>query len=234
MDFFTDGLRRGAALLLSRDPEVLGIAGLSLRVAVVATLLACLIGVPLGFVVGTTRFWGRRAAITVLNTMLAFPTVVVGVLVWGLLARSGPFGGLGLLYTWWAIVVAEVLLAVPIAAALTAAAVQGVDPRIRRTAMTLGARPWEVHAAVAREARYALTAAVVVAFGRVLAEVGAAMIVGGNIRQHTRTLTTAVALASSQGDFALAVALGLVLIALALTVNVILQMLQVKSDAPRR
>jgi tungstate transport system permease protein len=182
-------------------------------------------------VVGTTRFWGRRAAITTLNTMLAFPTVVVGLVIWGLLARRGPLGGLGLLYTWAAIVAAEVVLAVPIAAALTAAAVQAVDPRVRRTALTLGASAWRVHWAVAREARYALMSGVMVAFGRVLAEVGAAMIVGGNIRHHTRTLTTAVALATSQGDFALAMALGLVLLALALTVNVLLQLFQGRGNA---
>jgi tungstate transport system permease protein len=228
---FADGLRRALTLLLQGDPEVLGIAALSLRVAVVATALACLIGIPLGFLLGTTRFRGRRTALTVLNTMLAFPTVLVGLLVWLLLARGGPFGGLGLLYTWWAIVLAEVLLAAPIAGALTAAAVQGVDPRVRRTALTLGASPLRVHWVVAREVRFALFAAVVVSFGRVLAEVGAAMIVGGNIRHHTRTLTTAVALATSQGDFALAIALGLVLLALALTVNVLLHMLQGRGDA---
>jgi tungstate transport system permease protein len=157
--------------------------------------------------------------------------VVVGVLVWGMLTRQGPLGGLGLLYTWWAIVIAEVLLAIPIAAALTAAAVQGIDPRVRRTALTLGAGPWRTHLAVAWAARFALLTAVVVAFGRVLAEVGAAMIVGGNIRHHTRTLTTAVALATSQGDFALAMALGLILLALALTVNVLLQLFQGRGDA---
>lgn len=226
MDFFVDGLRRGVGLILGGDPEVFDITLLSLRVAVLATVLACFVGVPVGFLVGTTRFWGRRAAITTLNTMLAFPTVVVGVIIWGLLSRRGPLGGLALLYTWWAIVIAEVVLAAPIAAALTAAAVQGVDPRVRRTALTLGASPWQTHLAVAREARFALFTAVVVAFGRVLAEVGAAMIVGGNIQHYTRTLTTAVALATSQGDFALAMALGLVLLALALTVNVLLQLFQ--------
>ncbi len=231
MEFFADGLRRGVELILGGDAEVFDITLLSLRVALIATLLACGVGVPVGFVVGTTRFWGRRAAITVLNTMLAFPTVVVGVLVWGLLTRRGPLGGAELLYTWWAIVIAEVLLAAPIAAALTAAAVQGIDPRVRRTALTLGAGPLRAHLAVARAARFALLAAVVVAFGRVLAEVGAAMIVGGNIRHYTRTLTTAVALASSQGDFPLAMALGLVLLALALTVNVLLQLLQGRGDA---
>jgi tungstate transport system permease protein len=231
LELFVDGLRRGFQLIAGGDPEVLDITLLSLRVALISTILACFIGVPTGFLVGTTRFWGRRAAITVLNTMLAFPTVVIGVLIWGLLARQGPLGGLGLLYTWWAIVIAEVVLAAPIAAALTAAAVQGVDPRVRRTALTLGANPWRTHLAVAREARFALLTAVVVAFGRVLAEVGAAMIVGGNIRHYTRTLTTAVALATSQGDFALAVALGRVLLALALTLAILRQLCQGRGDA---
>jgi tungstate transport system permease protein len=231
LDFLVDGLRRGFQLIASGDPDVLDITALSLRVAAISTLLACGIGVPVGFVVGTTRFWGRRAAITVLNTALAFPTVVVGVLIWGLLARQGPLGGAELLYTWWAIVIAEVILAAPIAAALTAAAVQGIDPRVRRTALTLGASPLRAHFAVARAARFAILTAVIVAFGRVLAEVGAAMIVGGNIRHYTRTLTTAVALATSQGDFALAAALGLILLGLALTVNVLLQLFQGRGDA---
>lgn len=231
MDFLIEGLRRGVGLILSGDPDVIDITTLSIRVAAIATILACLVGIPAGFVVGTTRFWGRRAAITVLNTALAFPTVVIGVVIWGLLARQGPLGGAGLLYTWWAIVIAEVILAAPIAAALTAAAVQGIDPRVRRTALTLGASPLRTHFAVARAARFALLTAVIVAFGRVLAEVGAAMIVGGNIRHHTRTLTTAVALATSQGDFALAAALGLILLALALTVNVLLQLFQGRGDA---
>ncbi len=231
MDFLVEGFRRAVQLILSGDADVFGVTALSIKIAVSSTVLACLVGIPSGFVVGTTRFWGRRAALTVLNTMLAFPTVVVGVVIWGLLTRNGPFGGLGLLYTWWAIVAAEVVLAVPIAAALTAAAVQSIDPRVRRTALTLGAGPWRAHWAVAGEARFALLAAVVVAFGRVLAEVGAAMIVGGNIRNHTRTLTTAVALASSQGDFALAIALGLVLLGLALTVNVLLQLFQGRGHA---
>ena len=231
MDFLVEGFRRAVQLILSGDADVFGITALSIKIALSSTVLACLVGIPIGFVVGTTRFWGRRAALTVLNTMLAFPTVVVGVVIWGLLTRNGPFGGLGLLYTWWAIVAAEVVLAVPIAAALTAAAVQSIDPRVRRTALTLGAGPWRAQWAVAGEARFALLAAVVVAFGRVLAEVGAAMIVGGNIRNHTRTLTTAVALASSQGDFALAIALGLVLLGLALTVNVLLQLFQGRGHA---
>jgi tungstate transport system permease protein len=231
LDFFLEGLRQGVLLILKGNREVLGITSFSVYVAGVSTLLACAVGVPLGFVVSSTRFWGRRAAITVLNTTLAFPTVVVGLIVWGLLARNGPLGALELLYTGWAIIVAEVILASPIVAALTASAVQGVDARVRRTALTLGAGPLRTHWEVAREARYGLLAGVVVAFGRVLAEVGAAMIVGGNIRHHTRTLTTAVALAASQGDFALAMALGLILLALAFTVNMLLQIFQGRGHA---
>ncbi len=230
MDFLAEGLRRALALLLSGDPEVFGIALLTLKVAVVATIVACGIGLPLGYLLATRRFWGRRAALTAVNTALAFPTVVVGLLVFGLLSRRGPLGGLGWLYTWQAIVIGDVLLALPIAAALSAAAVQGVDPRVRRTAETLGAGRWLTAWTVAREARFALAAVITAAFGQVVAEIGAAMMLGGNIRGSTRTLTTAVALYTSQGDFGLALALGVTLIAIALVVNVALQVLQGKGS----
>ena len=226
MDFLAEGFRRAFALLFAGDAEIYGIALLTLKVAIVATIVACGLGLPLGYFLATRRFWGRRAALTVVNTALAFPTVVVGLLLYGLLSRRGPLGGLGWLYTWQAIVIGDVLLALPIAAALSAAAIQGVDPRIRRTAETLGAGPWRTAWTVAREARFALAAVITAAFGQVVAEIGAAMIVGGNIRGSTRTLTTAVALYTSQGDFGLALALGLVLLAMALIVNVALQVLQ--------
>jgi tungstate transport system permease protein len=231
MDFLAEGFRRALALLFTGDAEVFGIAFLTLKVALIATVIACGVGLPVGYVLATRRFWGRRAALTVVNTALAFPTVVVGLLLYGMLSRRGPLGGLGWLYTWQAIVVGDVLLALPIAAALSAAAVQGVDPRVRRTAETLGAGPWRTAWTVAREARFALAAVVTAAFGQVVAEIGAAMIVGGNIRGSTRTLTTAVALSTSQGDFGLALALGLVLLALALLVNVALQLFQGKGNA---
>ncbi len=228
MEFLREGFRRALALLLSGDAEVFGIALLTLKIAVVATVIACGVGLPLGYLLATRRFWGRRAALTAVNTALAFPTVVVGLLLFGLLSRRGPLGELGWLYTWQAIVVGDVLLALPIAAALSAAAVQGVDARVRRTAETLGAGRWLTAWTVAREARFALAAVITAAFGQVVAEIGAAMMVGGNIRGSTRTLTTAVALYTAQGDFGLAVALGLVLIAIALLVNVTLQALQGK------
>lgn len=226
MDFLTDGLRRALHLLATGDAEVLGITFLTLKIALLATAVACLLGVPAGFVLATRAFWGRRAALTVVNTALAFPTVVVGLLLFGLLSRRGPLGGLGLLYTWQAILIGDVLLALPVAAALSAAAVQGVDARIRRTAETLGAGFWRSAWTVAREARFGLATVVTAAFGQCTAEVGAALIVGGNIRGQTRTLTTAVALYTGQGDFGLALALGCILLLLALLVNVALQVLQ--------
>ena len=226
MDFLADGLHRALALLFSGDAEVYGVALLTTKIALIATAIACAAGIPLGFVLATRPFWGRRAALTVVNTALAFPTVVVGLLLYGLLSRRGPLGGLDLLYTWQAIVIGDVLLAFPVAAALSAAAVQGVDPRIRRTAQTLGAGPWRTAWTVAREARFALAAVLTAAFGQTVAEVGAAMMVGGNIRGSTRTPTTAVALYTSQGEFGLALALGIILIVLALVVNVGLQLLQ--------
>src|SRR5262245_49836478 len=129
MEFLADAARR----------DVVDIALLTFKVAVLATLIACALGMPLGFALASRRFWGRRVALTVVNTALSFPTVVVGLLVYGALSRHGPLGGLGWLYTWQAIVVADTILALPIAAALSAAAVQAVDPRVRRTALTLGA-----------------------------------------------------------------------------------------------
>ena len=231
MDFLAEGFRRAWALLAGGDAEVYGIALLTLKVAVVATTISCIVGLPLGYFLATRRFWGRRAALTVVNTALAFPTVVVGLLLYGMLSRRGPLGGIGWLYTWQAIVIGDVLLALPIAAALSAAAIQGVDPRIRRTAETLGAGRWLTAWTVTREARFALAAVITAAFGQVVAEIGAAMIVGGNIRGSTRTLTTAVALYTSQGDFGMALALGLILLVLALLVNIALQVLQGRGGA---
>lgn len=231
MEFLAEGARRAWSLLIAGDSEVFGIATLTLKVAVVATTIACVTGLPIGYFLATRRFWGRRAALTVVNTALAFPTVVVGLLLYGLLSRRGPLGGIGWLYTWQAIALGDVVLALPIAAALSAAAVQGVDPRIRRTAETLGAGAWRTAWTVAREARFALGAVITAAFGQVVAEIGAALIVGGNIRGETRTLTTAVALYTSQGDFGMALALGLVLLVLALVVNIALQVLQGRDSA---
>src|SRR5256885_9245798 len=231
MDFLAEGFRRAWGLLIAGDSEVFGIAAVTLKVAIVATAISCAAGLPLGYFLAPRRFGGRRAALTMVNTALAFPTVVVGLLLYGILSRRGPLGGLGWLYTWEAIVAGDVLLALPIAAALSAAAVQSVDPRVRRTAETLGAGPWRTAWTVAREPRFALAAVITAAFGQVVAEIGSAMILGGHIRGSTPTLTHAVALYTSQGDFGMALALGLVLIVLALVVNIALQVLQGRGHA---
>ena len=215
----------------SPSADVTEIAALSLRVALLATVVACAVGLPAGVWLGSTRWRGRRTLLLALNAALAVPTVVVGLLLYLLLSRHGPLGALGMLFTWQAIVVGQILLAFPIAAVLAASAVQAADPRVHRTALTLGAGPVRAAWAVAREARAGLAAAAIVAFSRVLSEVGAALIVGGNIRHQTRTLTTAITLATSQGNFSLAIALGLVLLALALAVNAALQLLQGRADA---
>src|SRR5438445_2410419 len=201
MDFLAEGFRRAWGLLIAGDSEVFGIAAVTLKVAIVATAISCAAGLPLGYFLATRRFWGRRAALTMVNTALAFPTVVVGLLLYGILSRRGPLGGLGWLYTWEAIVAGDVLLALPIAAALSAAALQTGDRRVRRTAEPVGAAPWRAAWTVAREARFALAAVITAAFGQVVAEIGAAMILGGNIRGPPRTLTTPVALYTSQGPF---------------------------------
>src|SRR5690349_19443059 len=195
MDFLGDGLRRALGLLFAGDPETYGVALLTFKVAAVATVIACAAGIPAGFLLASRPFWGRRAALTVVNTALAFPTVLVGLLLYGLLSRRGPLGGLSMLYTWQAIALGDVLPAFPIAAAPAPAA------------------------------------AITAAFGHVIAEIGSAMIVGGNVRGQTRTLTTAIALSTSQGDFGLALALGIILLVLALLVNVALQVLQGRGDA---
>jgi tungstate transport system permease protein len=225
MDFLAEGFRRAWALLAGGDAEVYGIALLTLKVAVVATTISCVVGLPLGYFLATRRFWGRRAA-TVVNTALAFPTVVVGLPLYGMLSRAGHSVASVAVYLAGTY---RRRVAALIAAALSAAAIQGVDPRIRRTAQTLGAGRW-LTVTVTREV-LRLAAVITAAFGRVVAEIGAAMIVGSNIRGSTRTLTTAVALPPSQGDFGMALALGLILLVLALLVNIALQVLQGRGRA---
>lgn len=180
----------------------------------------------MGLVIALTPFRGRRLVINGLNTMMGLPPVVVGLVLYLLLSRSGPLGGLRLLFTPGAMILAQTILATPIVAALTVSAVLGVDPKVRDKAISLGATDQQATWMVIREARFAILAAIIAGFGRVNAEVGAVMMVGGNIAGHTRVMTTAIALDTAKGEFALAVALGLVLIGLAFVINLLLQALQ--------
>ncbi|MEE2710647.1 MAG: ABC transporter permease [Gemmatimonadota bacterium] len=224
--FFLEGIREAIILMISLDSDMLGIVSVSVIVAAVSTLLAAILGLPAGYLVAFGRFRGRRAATTLLNTMLALPTVVVGLFVYSLISRRGILGFLDLLYTPSAMVIGETILALPIVAAFTLTALRSVDHRVQDTAMTLGATRAQVAITLIREARFGILAAVVASFGRVIAEVGAAMMLGGNIEGSTRTMTTAIALETNRGEFGLALALGIILLLVALGANVIFHWLQ--------
>jgi tungstate transport system permease protein len=211
----------GAALrlILSADADVVTAVGASLRFSLTSTLLAAIVGVPLGAVLATVPFPGRRAVVSLFDTLLALPTVVVGLAVYALLSRQGPVGGLGLLFTPWAIVIGQTALIIPIVVALSRSAVAAIDPIYADTARTLGASASQTVLAVLREARPGVLAACGTAFGRALGEVGVSMMLGGNIEGFTRTMTTVIALETSKGAFELALALGIVLLLAAFAVN---------------
>ncbi|MBT1076176.1 ABC transporter permease [Geobacter grbiciae] len=226
MDFFSESLRTALELITSRDPDVVSAVTVSVVVSLWSTLFASLAGVPAGVAVAVTEFTGKRAVVTLLNTLMALPTVVVGLFVYSLISRQGPLGGFGILFTPWAMVVGQTLLAIPIVANLTMSAIKGADPRIVPTALTLGAGPFESIRRLVVEMRFGIMAAVIAGFGRVIAEVGVAMMLGGNIRGYTRTMTTAIAMETGKGEFALGLALGLILMTVALMINMALNALQ--------
>jgi len=201
--------------------EIFNVMGVSLRVSLAATALATLASVPLGFLIAVNDFRGKRALVTVINTLMAMPTVVVGLLVYILLSRAGPLGSLGILYTPTAIIVGQFILALPIITALTYAAISSVDARVRKTAESLGASSSQSAWMVLKEGRLGVMAAMIAGFGRVIAEVGSAIMVGGNIRGYTRTMTTTIALETAKGNFALGISLGIILLVVALSINMI-------------
>ena len=219
MGYLSEGVAQAFQLILTFDSEFATIVAVSIEVAVTSTTLATAAAIPTGIVVAESRFRGRQAVITLLNTLMSMPTVLVGLLVYSFLSRRGPLGDLGLLYTQSAIVAGQAILAFPIIAGLVFASVASLDRRVRATAESLGADSRQSFQLVLREARFGILAAVVAGFGRVFAEVGISMMIGGNIRGYTRTITTAIALETNKGDFALGIALGLVLLVVALGVN---------------
>ena len=213
-------------LLFAGDPELWGIIFLSLRVSVFGLLLALLPGVVAGYLLAMWRFPGRRALVVTVQSLLAFPTVVVGLVLYMLLSRQGPFGFLGLLFTQQAMILGQAILTFPILAAYTLAAVQGADARAHETAVSLGAGPLRAALTTLNETRFAVLAGVINGFGRAISEVGCALMIGGNIAGFTRNITTAIALETSKGEFAQGIALGVVLVVLALGVNVAMAILQ--------
>ncbi len=228
MNFVVEGILQAFRLILSFDNEVFGIAMLSLRVSGTAVILASILSIPLGCTIALNEFRGKRTVNLILNTSLALPTVVVGLLVYALLSRQGPLGVLGLLFTPTAMITGQFILAIPILTVLTLSAVHEADPRLKTTALTLGANSLQIVWTVLKESRYGIIAAVVAALGRVITEVGSAIMVGGNIRGYTRNLTTAIALETAKGNFALCMALGIILLTMALGVNVLFHHLQSK------
>jgi tungstate transport system permease protein len=220
------GLARAAHLLLTGEGHVWEIVGRSLLVSGVSAVLACAIGIPLGALVALRVFPGRRLVIIILNAGMALPPVVVGLFVYLLLSHSGPLGFLRLLYTSSAMIVAQTVLATPLCAALTVSALVSLDPAVRKTAESLGAAGAQVTLLLLHESRFALGAAVIASFGAVLSEVGAVMMVGGNIAGSTRVMTTAIMLETSKGDFDVAIALSIILLLLAFAVNLGLGYLQ--------
>jgi len=230
MEYAGEGLAGALRIITSGDPEFMSIVGVSLLLALTSTCLAMISGVPFGIMLAQSRFRGRGAVLMVLNTLMSLPTVVVGLMLYSFLSRRGLFGDWGLLYTRSAIVIGQWVLAFPIVSGLTAAAVKGLDPRIKMTALSLGADARQASRIFMGEARYGVSAAIVAGFGRVFAEVGVSMMLGGNIRGYTRTITTAIALETSKGEFAMGIALGLVLLTVALAVNVVFWSLRRRTE----
>lgn len=226
MELFIDSVREAARLLFGGDPYVWQILGLSLRVSGLAVLLGMAIGLPLGVGIGLARFRGRRFVVALIHTGFALPPVVVGLFVYMMLSRNGPAGGLALLFTPAAMVVAQALLAVPYIAGITLAAVQSIPADARWQARALGATRARAVLAHVREARLGVIAAVVAGFGAVISEVGAVLLVGGNILGETRVMTTAIVLETRRGNFAVAMALGIVLLLVAFAVNLLLTLVQ--------
>lgn len=215
--------------LLAFDAELWTIVWISLKVSLVALAVATPFAVALGFWVASNRFFGRHAVVVTLQALLSFPTVVVGLVLYLLLSRSGPLGPWHLLFTQDAMIIGQAIIAFPVLAAFTLAAVQGADPRLRETAVSLGAGPWRSAVTSLFEVRFAVVAGVLNGFGRVISEVGCSMMVGGNIAGYTRNIPTAIALETSKGDFAQGIALGAVLMVFAIVVTALLALVQKES-----
>ncbi len=230
MELLIDSFISALQLVLALDPEILTIVWVSLKVSGTSTLLASLMGVPLGFIIAFHTFAGKRLVITVLNTLLAVPTVVIGLLVYAFISRRGILGMLDLLYTQKAMVIGQTLLILPLVATFTIAAISRIDTRYRKTAITLGANRLQTAMVIMREAKFGIAAAVIAAYGRVISEVGISMMLGGNARGFTRTMTTAMALEYDKGAFTLAVALGIILLTLAFGINLLFHFFQGKTQ----
>jgi tungstate transport system permease protein len=233
MGSIIEGFRKAFFLILNLDPELLKIIFLSLKVSGLALVISTAVGLSLSTLLSFKKIPLQGIIISLMNTFMGLPPVVVGLFVYLVLSRSGPLGFMGLLYTPSAMVTAQTILAFPIVASLSHSAIISVDPIIKQSSMTLGATPLQMTLTVMREARYGIMSGIIAALGRVMAEVGAILIVGGNIAGYTRVMTTTIALETDKGNFELALALGIILLTLSLIINIILYRVQRKGSVNR-
>ncbi|MEW6666288.1 MAG: ABC transporter permease [Thermodesulfobacteriota bacterium] len=232
MDLILEGIKKAFWLLVSLDPEVWGITLLSLKISGSATLISIFTGVSVGAGVALTRFPGRRIAVSLINTGMALPPVVVGLFVTIFLWRNGPLGFLGILYTPTAMILAQAIIASPIVAGITLAAIQHLPAKLRLQILALGATRIQMIWILVKEARLPLLAAVMAGFGGVISEIGASIMVGGNIKGYSRVLTTATVMETSKGNFDVAIALSIILLLLAYAINLVLTQIQ-QRERPR-
>jgi tungstate transport system permease protein len=228
MNLFTDGFNEAIDLLTSGNESVYSAISVTVTVSSLSLMISLIIGLPLGFLLGYYQFPGKTIVRTIVDTFLALPTVVIGLIAYTMLSQVGPLGEYNLLFSQQAIVMGQIVLGLPIIIALTAAQVEAVDKRLYTSLRGLGANSYQILVATLIEARFGLMTAAMTAYGRIITEVGISMMVGGNIKYHTRTVTTAIALETGKGEFVTGIALGLVLFAVALMVNIALSVLKRK------
>ncbi len=230
MNYITEGFFQAIGLILSMNEETWSAVTVTLKLTALSMFVTLSAGLPLGFLLGYFDFRGKRAVRTVVDTLLALPTVVVGLLVYAFISNRGPLGSYQLLFTIRGMAVGQTILALPIVVALTASAVESLDNRLKATLATLGAGGWRMAASCLTECRFALLVAAMTAYGRIVAEVGVSMMLGGNIKWHTRTITTAITLETGKGDFALGMALGILLLAVSFVLNAALSFLRRRAE----
>jgi len=228
MNLFTDGFHEAIQLLVSGNESVYSAITTTITVSSWSLLISLIIGLPLGFALGYYNFFGKAVIRTIVDTLLALPTVVIGLIAYTMLSQAGPFGEYNLLFSQQAIIIGQIVLGLPIIIALTATQVEQVDKRLYTSLKGMGANSYQILIATLVEARFGLMTAAMTAYGRIITEIGISMMVGGNIKYHTRTVTTAIALETGKGEFVTGIALGLVLFAVALIVNIALSQLKRK------
>ncbi len=225
-----DGILEALRLMFTFDPELWSVIGTSFRVSLTSTFLAALIALPIGSFIGLRKFRGKKGLTNLINTFMGFPPVVMGLIIYLLLSRNGPFGALGLLYSTTAMIIAQILLAIPIIMGTAKAAIESIDPALKETVLSLGANERQLWWELIKQSKKSIIAGFLVAFGQAISEVGAVMIVGGNIRWETRTFTTSIVLQTRMGEFGMAIALGVILILIAFIVNYGMTRLQSRVD----